>query len=835
MSDGYLNRAFGFLAGVFLLLGGAGVLAQTEGVLNKLFAPGPLIKGHLNLETKDCLKCHDAGAGVPNERCLDCHKEIKPFVIEKRGLHGLTQKNCIDCHGDHKGRDFDPLRFDEERFDHKVSTGYDLAGKHGKLKCVECHLEKRTKKAIRQSEVSYLGRSATCVSCHRKEDIHYFRGDFAKKDCGSCHSLDSWKEKIQFDHKKDGGFALEGKHEKIKCADCHIVKNTKNVSIYQWPNLKTSQCLSCHENIHKGKLSARYQTGRCNQCHSQEKWSIAQFDHGLTQYKLRGKHAEIECLDCHKQRKPLPAEKSRKNWSWVGLNDKCLSCHQDIHRFGNHLIKGTGLGRDCLSCHNETKWEQTPNFSHDQHTRFKVDGAHESLSCKECHLTKDAKAKPPVWLKLGIYRWSEMDRKTCEVCHDNPHRNEFSKKFLNKKCTDCHSTLDWQTMNQSRSFDHSKTLFPLTGAHKATSCAQCHLKGKKSVYKFESRSKEFCVDCHTNVHQGLFTQKYSDISCSLCHNAEKFTKLESFDHQKTRMALRDAHAKADCNKCHLPGKRKLTLYTPNVRKKDFPKGKEFLHGRYLFGENVQKECLKCHSEVHGKQLGSDCLKCHTEIRWEIASFNHNQLTQYELKSKHQEVGCKECHPPFKDRKVMEMGKEITVIHYSGISTNCLGCHKDVHKGSFGNRCEDCHSERGWKVTKDFHKNFSLTGIHYSLNCNECHREGRKLAGLSQQCDTCHKKDDVHFGTLPLCQDCHRQQFWEVTGFRHSLTQFPLRGVHRTLDCTACHVRGVYQGLSNECVSCHLSDAQAVTSPVHGATMMDCTQCHHNHFTFKSAN
>ena len=60
-----------------------------EGLLNKLLAPGPLVLGHENLEHKDCLKCHEAGGGVPNKNCLDCHKDINAHVEAKKHFHGL--------------------------------------------------------------------------------------------------------------------------------------------------------------------------------------------------------------------------------------------------------------------------------------------------------------------------------------------------------------------------------------------------------------------------------------------------------------------------------------------------------------------------------------------------------------------------------------------------------------------------------------------------------------------------------------------------------------------------------------------------------------------------
>src|SRR5258708_31623008 len=53
-------------------------------------------------------------------------------------------------------------------------------------------------------------------------------------------------------------------------------------------------------------------------------------------------------------------------------------------------------------------------------------------------------------------------------------------------CSVCHTTTNWQ----GAKFDHSKTRFPLTGAHSTTTCAQCHVNGQFSTLTTQ------CVSCH---------------------------------------------------------------------------------------------------------------------------------------------------------------------------------------------------------------------------------------------------------------------------------------------------------------------------------------------------
>lgn len=105
-------------------------------------SPGDLTKAHAHLEgITNCTKCHVLGDKVSNEKCLDCHKEIKTRVDAKKGYHASTDvkgKDCFTCHSDHHGRSFEIIRFDTEAFNHEL-TGYKMTGAHKKLDCIACH------------------------------------------------------------------------------------------------------------------------------------------------------------------------------------------------------------------------------------------------------------------------------------------------------------------------------------------------------------------------------------------------------------------------------------------------------------------------------------------------------------------------------------------------------------------------------------------------------------------------------------------------------------------------------------------------------------------------
>ncbi|HPI40107.1 MAG TPA: hypothetical protein PLJ21_04840, partial [Pseudobdellovibrionaceae bacterium] len=692
---------------------------------------------------------------------------------------------------------------------------------------------------LREKEIRYLGTKATtCKSCHKDDDVHFYKGDFAKKDCQSCHNNVSWKEKIQFNHNLDTKYKLTETHAELKCNDCHLIDKKKKLFQYQWSHLNQKQCLSCHQDFHKNKLSSKFSNGECTKCHNQTKWSISKFDHGVTGYHLLGKHKEAQCIECHKVNKK---QTSIKDLNFTGLKNNCLSCHQDFHFFGSMVSKKSGKLNQCSQCHEESSWKNTHNFNHNKDTSFSIDGKHLDLKCNDCHLPGQKVVSPkkssgplrPTSPKKPIYHWAQLNLKTCETCHKSPHQNEFSKELLNKKCTSCHTTQDWFIQKSDTGFDHDKTKFQLTGAHKSAKCSDCHGETRKKKFKFKSEASRFCIDCHKNIHEKQFKFKQDLENCSQCHSTEKFSPLSQFDHSETKYQLKEAHETLKCADCHQPSLKNYTIQWPSIKSKNHTEQLQKPMSIFHFPNLKSKTCLQCHDDFHKGQLDQSCNQCHNEKNWKTVSFNHNKQSQFALVGKHTEVKCSKCHVLSKET-VLFKKETRNVVKFKPLSSLCFDCHKDPHKGSFGKTCQECHSEKGWSSTKDFHKNFTLNSVHYTIECSECHKDGKKLAGLSQQCLACHQKDDVHNGSSPNCKDCHTQHFWEATSFRHSLTKFPLRGAHRVIECSECHSNGVYKGLSSNCYTCHDSEFIANPSP-HTSGNTSCIDCHKNTFTFKNVN
>ncbi len=303
-----------------------------------------------------------------------------------------------------------------------------------------------------------------------------------------------------------------------------------------------------------------------------------------------------------------------------------------------------------------------------------------------------------------------------------------------------------------------------------------------------------------------------------------------FDHDKTRFKLTGKHLEIgdQCDKCHKPGSDVLPVKPPQKARV------------FVFEGANRGFCENCHVNehkdmFHSKFSAKPCGSCHnTETFQKLKSFDHDE-TSFELKGKHRQVKCAECHEDTDDKYKTPPRNFKGDYRFPEIKTkNCAACHDDVHKGANGSNCMKCHNENGWKAASEFHKNFLLQGVHLQLECKSCHVGNRILHGSSSDCSTCHVKEDPHHGQLPRCQECHLQNFWNHTRFDHNMSQFPLRGAHRVTECRACHNQGVYKGLPTQCQDCHFRDAATVASPNHGsARFSNCEVCH-NVYSFQKA-
>ncbi len=355
-----------------------------------------------------------------------------------RQWHGIPT-SCVGCHtkDDPHGGQFKNVDCSDC---HQPTRWQDLHFDHSRTSFALADAHSQVACTNCHANGQFAGTPTTCIGCHQKDDVH---GGELGTDCAACHKPTRWKD-VTFNH--GSVFALDGKHASLDCAACHTTPG-------HFAGLPTS-CAGCHQkdDAHNGELGTN-----CGSCHKPTSWSDVTFNHNSV-FALVGKHASVNCAACH----TTPGH-------FAGLPTNCAGCHQkdDAH--------SGELGTNCGSCHKPTTWSDV-TFNHN--SVFALVGKHASVNCAACHTTPGHFAGLPT---------------NCAGCHqkDDAHGGQFGTD-----CGSCHKPTSWSDVT----FDHSKSGFPLTGAHTSLLCTSCHTGGK-----FTGLSPA-CSSCHAEpaVHAGQF-------------------------------------------------------------------------------------------------------------------------------------------------------------------------------------------------------------------------------------------------------------------------------------------------------------------------------------------
>ena len=118
-------------------------------------SPGELSNAHAHLEgLTNCTKCHILGEKETTSKCLECHKEIKNLIGQKKGYHASSEvkgKNVLNVMANILGAILKWFGSMIKHFNHQL-TGYKLEGKHSEIKCVECHKTELIKNKVSQKK-----------------------------------------------------------------------------------------------------------------------------------------------------------------------------------------------------------------------------------------------------------------------------------------------------------------------------------------------------------------------------------------------------------------------------------------------------------------------------------------------------------------------------------------------------------------------------------------------------------------------------------------------------------------------------------------------------------
>lgn len=620
--------------------------------------------------------------------------------------------------------------------------------------CLSCHAPLQGVEPVR------------CMACHERveQQVRTQSGYHANKgtSCQRCHSDHrgrDWDlirlEANNFDH-SETGFALEGRHAKLVCEDCHTSKT-------DWASV-SPECTSCHRDVHGAARSKRPLLNDCKACHEMGGWRTeaiprSVFDHQNPKhadYALEGEHTEADCEACHFDFRFLPTEHGR-----------CATCHDDPHR--------ADLGEKCESCHPTPTGWKVPGFDH-RRTPFVLEGQHLNVDCYGCHKSKNATLP----LTFG----------TCASCHRDVHGGQFKPQ----RCEDCHTV---QTADFAlRSFDHTTTDFPLRGKHVENTCEDCHGDREGAVYRPLAHAD--CDACHQDTHAGHF----EPTPCLVCH-AETSWKVAEFDHARTRFPLTGQHVGVVCETCHVDGVYAGLQHdscadchreTPHTAALAVPCAGchvtssfaevAFDHVKQarfdLAPSHTKVACKDCHEatgDFKGNPTTCDgchqddrpwghyegtCDGCHQGAGWLPAGLGDldHAATGFPLRGQHALTPCEACHPAGQAR--------------GSTPDTCGDCHRqdDPHRNLLGPQCEDCHTESSWFKTRFRHvqTGWPLVGLHRVAECNDCH--AASFVGTPTDCWRCHESEaptdlaphqSVFFAR---CDSCHSPYGWLQVRYAH---------------------------------------------------------------------
>ena len=473
---------------------------------------------------------------------------------------------------------------------------------------------------------------------------------------------------------------------------------------------------------------------------------------------LSSAHAKLEdnCSNCH-DRRDRPRQR-----------ELCMACHKDIatdlrDKRGFHGRRSEIATAQCSACHTEHAGRNArivaapgTGFDHSR-TNFSLEGAHQQVACASCHT-----AGKPL-------------RSTPTACSDCHRKQEPHEGKLGTDCASCHNTVSWRNVR----FDHNKTKFPLQARHAELTCAACHAGNRWK------QTPLACASCHAvdDVHRGERGN-----NCANCHTQKSWSEAK-FDHGKeTGFDLTGAHSNADCQSCHRSGR---------------------------YQDKLPKDCAGCHSAIdaHAGRMGRTCSDCHNVESWKISGFDHTRKARFALTGAHGKLGCHSCHiVPVSEAKPPQqcegchrandvhggtlghdcaachgntswrggirfdhdltsfplLGQHATVpcanchvsMRFGGAPRQCVACHRadDIHKGSLGTDCAQCHHPNAWNQWQFDHakqSGFALTGSHARVQCGSCHRRPPSEVKLPTNCIACHSDDDIHLGQFGRrCESCH---------------------------------------------------------------------------------
>jgi hypothetical protein len=282
----------------------------------------PLTGAHATIAA-NCFACHQGNyVNTPNT-CAGCHITNYNATTNPNHITANFPTTCNTCHS--------TTAWAPSTFDH--NNVYPLTGAHATIagNCFACH------------QGNYVNTPNTCSGCHMPNFNATTNPNHAAinipTECNTCHTTNpNWVPATFPIH--NNYYVLAGAHVSIanNCVTCH------NGNYNTTPNT----CVGCHlanynQTTNPPHAASQFPTS-CEDCHSQNTWSPANWDHDNLYFPIySGKHEGEwnSCSDCHP---------NAGNYSVFTCTTSCHpqastnSEHQGISGYSYNSIA-------CLNCH----------------------------------------------------------------------------------------------------------------------------------------------------------------------------------------------------------------------------------------------------------------------------------------------------------------------------------------------------------------------------------------------------------------------------------------------------------------------------------------------------
>ena len=236
-------------------------------------------------------------------------------------------------------------------------------------------------------------------------------------------------------------------------------------------------------------------------------------------------------------------------------------------------------------------------------------------------------------------------------------------------------------------------------------------------------------------------------------------------------------------------------------------------------------CVSCHlkDDVHKKTLGPACEQCHNARNWKAWDFDHDKRTKYAARRQAQGRGMQGLPQPADGSQ----GQRVNALRQLPCEERCArrqlwpavrAMPRDVvvqddpvavsSTSSGAIDLGSLHGPRTHATVDDAGRGKSQWRMAV-MRSQDRRRVVPLAGGLRMRCCLCAwPRAAVRAGAVAQSG---------TTGFDHLTTGFLLTGLHQDVRCETCHIKGIFKVTPRDCATCHMQGNPRSASPSRSST------------------